>query len=191
MTAKLTSLTNTATPTDSKANHNLVQVGELKKPYGIQGWLWLFSLIEDRESIFKMQPWVINTAKGQQTLTIKNWRAQGKGYVVQLEEVPNRDIAETMYGVAIYTQQDEIRGLAEGEYYWADLVGLTVISQQDNVVLGQIKELFETGAHAVMVVVPTADSVDNEERLIPWHKQTVGDIDLTQKTMMVDWGQDY
>ena len=191
MTAKPTTLPNTATPTDLKANHNLVKVGELKKPYGIQGWLWLFSLIEDRESIFEMQPWVINTAKGQQTLTIKNWRAQGKGYVVQLEEVPNRDIAETMYGVAIYTKQDEIRGLAEGEYYWADLFGLTVISQQDNVVLGQIKELFETGAHAVMVVVPTADSVDNEERLIPWHKQTVGDIDLTQKTMMVDWGQDY
>lgn len=177
--------------TEISKTDNLVKVGELKKPYGIQGWLWLFSLIEDRESIFDMQPWVINTAKGQQTLTVKNWRSQGKGYVVQLEEVPNRDIAETMYGVAIYTQKDEMTELAEGEYFWSDLVGLTVISQQDNVVLGRIKELFETGAHAIMVVVPTADSVDNEERLIPWHKQTVGEIDLTQKTMMVDWGQDY
>lgn len=170
---------------------SLIKVGELKNPYGIQGWLWLFSLIEDRERIFDMQPWVINTAKGQQILTVKNWRAQGKGYVVQLEEVPNRDVAETIYGVAIYTPKDEMTELAEDEYYWSDLVGLTVISQQDNVVLGRIKELFETGAHAVMVVVPTPDSVDNEERLIPWHKQTVGEIDLTQKTMMVDWGQDY
>lgn len=177
--------------TEISKTDNLVKVGELKKPYGIQGWLWLFSLVEDRESIFDMQPWVINTAKGQQTLTVKNWRSQGKGYVVQLEEVPNRDIAETMYGVAIYTPKDEMTELAEGEYFWSDLVGLTVISQQDNVVLGRIKELFETGAHAIMVVVPTADSVDNEERLIPWHKQIVGEIDLTQKTMMVDWGQDY
>lgn len=170
---------------------NLVKVGELRKPYGIQGWLWLFSLIEDRESIFGMQPWIINTAKGQQTLTVKNWRTQGKGYVVQLKEVPSRDVAETMYGVAIYTPKHEMSELTEGEYFWSDLVGLMVISQQDNVVLGQVKELFETGAHAIMVVVPTTDSVDNEERLIPWHKQTVGEIDLTQKTMMVDWGQDY
>ena len=36
--------------------NNLVKVGELKKPYGIQGWLWLFSYTEDREAIFAMQP---------------------------------------------------------------------------------------------------------------------------------------
>lgn len=176
---------------DIDNSQNLVKVGELKKPYGIQGWLWLFSLIENREEIFDMQPWVINTARGQQTLTVKNWRAQGKGYVVQLEEVPNRDVAETMYGVAIYTDKAEMTELADDEYYWSDLVGLSVISQLDKVVLGRVKELFETGAHAVMVVVPTADSVDNEERLIPWHKQTIVDVDLTQKTMTVDWGQDY
>lgn len=170
---------------------NLIKVAELKKPYGIQGWLWIFSETEDREAIFAMQPWVINTAMGQKTLTVKNWRAQGKGYVVQLNEIPDRTLAETMYGVAIYADKGNLSDLSDDEFYWADLVGLTVISQQDNAVLGRVKELFETGAHAIMVVEPTADSVDGEERLIPWHKQTIGDVDLTHKTVMVDWGRDY
>lgn len=176
--------------TNNNPTH-LVKVGELKKPYGIQGWLWLFSYTEDREAIFAMQPWTIQTALGQKTLTVKNWRQQGKGYVVQLNEVPDRTAAETMFGVALWADKGNLSDLAEDEYYWADLVGLTVISEPDNVVLGQVKELFETGAHAIMVVIPTADSVDGEERLIPWHKQTVVDVDLAQKTLRVDWGVDY
>lgn len=170
---------------------NLVKVGELKKPYGIQGWLWVFSHTDDREAIFKMQPWLINTAMGQKTLTVKNWRSQGKGYVVQLNEVPDRNMAEAMFGVSIFADKGNLSNLAEDEYYWADLIGLTVISQHDNTVLGQVKELFETGAHAIMVIEPTADSVDSEERLIPWHKQTIGEVDLINKTVMVDWGSDY
>ena len=175
----------------SNTDNDLIKVGELKKPYGIHGWLWLFSYMEDREAIFAIQPWVIKTAMGQKTLTVKNWRQQGKGYVVQLNEVPDRTIAETMFGVAIWGDKTELATLSDDEYYWADLVGLTVKSQPDDVILGQVKELFETGAHAIMVVEPTADSVDAEERLIPWHKQTVVDVDLVNKMVVVDWGRDY
>jgi 16S rRNA processing protein RimM len=180
----------TIQPTDTSAS-GLIKVAELKKPYGIHGWLWLFSYTEDREAIFAMQPWVINTAMGQKTLTVKNWRPQGKGYVVQLNEVPDRNMAETMFGVSIWAEKTNLSELAEDEYYWSDLIGLTVVSQPDDVILGRVKELFETGAHAIMVVQPTADSVDGEERLIPWHKQTVVDVNLTANTMLVDWGRDY
>ncbi|WP_019520611.1 ribosome maturation factor RimM [Faucicola boevrei] len=170
---------------------NLIKIGELKKPYGIQGWLWLFSYTEDREAVFAMQPWVIKTALGQKTLTVKNWRPQGKGYVVQLNEVPDRNVAETMFGVTLWADRQHLSRLADDEYYWADLVGLTVKSQTDDVILGRVKELFETGAHAIMVVEPTDDSVDSEERLIPWHKQTVLDVNLAEKMITVDWGSDY
>ena len=171
--------------------NNLIKVGELKKPYGIQGWLWLFSYMENREAIFDIKPWVIKTAMGEKTLTVKNWRTQGKGYVVQLNEVPDRNIAETMFGVTLWANKDNLSSLNEDEYYWADLIGLTVKSQQDNSQLGRVKELFETGAHAIIVVEPTDESIDNEERLIPWHKQTIVDVDLTQKIILVDWGVDY
>ena len=181
-------------PTDlhtNEANASLFKIGELKKPYGIHGWLWVFIFTEDREAIFHMQPWVINTAMGQKALTVKNWRQQGKGYVVQLNEVPDRNIAETMFGVSLWAEKNNLSERAEDEYYWSDLIGLTVISQSENVILGRVKELFETGAHAIMVVEPTADSVDGEERLIPWHKQTIGEVNLAKQTLMVDWGSDY
>jgi 16S rRNA processing protein RimM len=96
-----------------------------------------------------------------------------------------------MFGVSLWAEKNNLSELAEDEYYWSDLIGLTVISQSENVILGRVKELFETGAHAIMVVEPTADSVDGEERLIPWHKQTIGEVNLAKQTLMVDWGSDY
>ena len=36
---------------------SLMKIGQLKKPYGIKGWLWVFSETEDREAIFSYSPW--------------------------------------------------------------------------------------------------------------------------------------
>jgi 16S rRNA processing protein RimM len=79
------------------------------------------------------------------------------------------------------------------EYYWSDLKGLTVLGLDDEqeVNLGQIHELFETGANDVMVVRATADSVDAEERMIPWHKDVVQRVDLEAGRIYVNWGVDY
>lgn len=176
--------------TDMTLDNELIQIGQLKKPYGIKGWLWVFSHTDNREDIFDMQPWWIKTAKGMQTVTVTKWRKQGSGLVIQLAEVPDRNIAETMNGVSLWANKQTLTPAEEGEYYWSDLIGLQVCTQ-DACILGNISELFETGAHDIMVVKPSADSIDDEQRLIPWHKQTVITVDLTTKTVVVDWQPDY
>lgn len=169
---------------------NLIKIATLKKPYGIKGWLWVFSETDERESIFSMQPWWMKTAVGFKPLTVQQWRRQGQGLVACFAEIPDRNTAETMHGTSIWVSKDSFPKLDEDEYYWSDLVGLTVINEQDEN-LGTIKELFETGAHAIISVMPTAQSADNQERLIPWHRDVVLSVDLKDKTMRVAWGLDY
>ena len=75
-----------------------------------------------------------------------------------------------------------------------DLKGLIVLGLNDEeqeVNLGQIHELFETGANDVMVVRATADSIDGEERMIPWHKDVVQRVDLEAGRIYVNWGVDF
>ena len=67
---------------------------------------------------------------------------------------------------------------------------MQVKNEQDEY-LGDITEMFETGAHDIMRVAATASSLDNEERLIPWHKQTVLTVDMATKTIVVAWENDY
>ena len=73
---------------------------------------------------------------------------------------------------------------------WSDLIGVRVFNEQDEY-LGDITEMFETGAHDIMRVAATSDSLDDEERLIPWHKQTVLEVDITAKTVVAAWPSDY
>ena len=168
----------------------LMKIGQLKKPYGIKGWLWVFSETDDRTAIFDIKPWWMKTATGMKPLTVKAWREQGTGIVAQFEQIPDRNVAETMNGVTLWVEQDILPEPAEDEYYWSDLVTLRVINEQDEY-LGDITEMFETGAHAIMRVAATSDSFDKEERLIPWHKQTVVQVSLTEKTVLVAWPSDY
>lgn len=169
---------------------DLIKVGELKKPYGIKGWLWVFSYTDDKANLFSLQPLWIKTATGMKPLTVKQWREQGVGLVAQFDQIPDRNVAETMHGTSIWADKNSFPTLEEDEYYWSDLVGLRVQNQTGDD-FGVIKELFETAAHAIMVVKADNKSLDNEERLIPWSKQTVLDVDLPSGKVIVDWQADY
>ncbi len=170
--------------------NTLMKIGQLKKPYGIKGWLWVFSDTDDHAAIFDIKQWWMKSAIGMKPLTVKAWREQGTGLVAQFEQVPDRNIAETMNGVTIWVAQDVLPEPKEDEYYWSDLIGIQVMNEQDEY-LGDITEMFETGAHDIMRVAATSDSLDSEERLIPWHKQTVMQVDMSSKKVVVAWPSDY
>ena len=168
----------------------LIKIATLKKPYGIKGWLWVFSDTDSHADIFDMPNWWIKTATGFKPLTVTDWREQGSGLVASFKEIPDRNVAETMNGATIWVDKANLPTLDDDEYYWSDLVGLTVINEAGEN-LGVIKEMFETSAHEIISVKPTADSIDGEERLIPWHTDIVLNVDLKTKTMLVAWGSDY
>lgn len=176
--------------TVSNNESDLIKIATLKKPYGIKGWLWVFSHLDNRDEIFAIKSWQLKTATGFKPLTVTDWHTQGQGLVASFKEIPDRNLAETMHGATIWANKADLPKLGEDEYYWSDLIGLTVINEEGEN-LGVIKNLFETGAHEIITVKPSKDSIDDEERLIPWHKDIVLHVDLDKQTMLVAWGSDY
>ena len=88
--------------------------------------------------------------------------------------------------------------LPAGEFYWHQLEGLTVHtvygqsannSERQN--LGVVKHMLETGANDVLVVKGKAGSLDRNERLIPYTKQHVLNVDLAAGEIEVDWDPDF
>jgi 16S rRNA processing protein RimM len=127
-------------------------------------------------------------------IDVKRWKPHGKGLVVALKGVNDRTGAENLVGANIWIAKSQLPKADVDEYYWSDLKGLTVLGLDDEeqeVNLGQIYELFETGANDVMVVKATPDSIDAEERMIPWHKDVVQRVDLEAGRIYVNWGVDY
>lgn len=173
---------------------DLIQIGQLRAAYGIAGWLWVYSNTDPMVNLFNYLPWWVKTPDGWKTITVKRWRTQGKGLVVLLKNIADRNAAEQLSGVDLWISKSQLPKAGLDEFYWSELVGLTVLGLDEagqTVNLGKITELFETGANDVMVVRATADSADGEERMIPWHADVVKDIDLQAQTMLVNWGVDY
>ena len=53
--------------------------------------------------------------------------------------------------------------------------------------LGVVKSLLETGANDVLVVKGDSQSIDREERLIPYVDEFVVKIDLAEQRIDVNW----
>lgn len=184
---------------DRVAPVDRIKVGELRAAYGLQGWVWLYSDTDPISNIFSYKPWWVETRNGLRQMKVKRWRAQGKGLVVSLEGILDRNAADLLMGATIWVDRQSLPAASENEYYWSDLIGLQVYGYEPSssegstapVLLGVIHELFETGANDVIVVYPAAGSVDQAERLIPWHKDIIRHIDMTERRMDVNWGVDY
>jgi 16S rRNA processing protein RimM len=124
-------------------------------------------------------------------MRLEEGRRQGQGIVVRLKGINDRNLASTYSGAEIRVRTAELPELPEGEYYWHQLEGLSVVTQNDEC-LGKVHHLMETGANDVLVVRATADSIDQRERLIPYlPDQVLKEVDLNAARIVVDWDPEF
>lgn len=169
----------------SSDGSDVLIVGRINGLYGVRGWLRIFSYTEPRENIIHYSPWLIGTEGRWRNVEVDDGRAQGKGVVVKLLGCDDRDAASLLIGQDIAIRRDQLEALASGEYYWADLEGLRVVTM-NGIELGVVDHLFETGANDVVVVR------GERERLLPFVQgDVIRKIDLQRGVMEVDWDPDF
>ncbi len=116
------------------------------------------------------------------------------GLTVHFEGVDDRDDAGLYTLCDIAVERSQFASLESGEFYWHQLIGLSVVSEFEGKrhLLGRVKSLLETGANDVLVVEPTADSIDGKERLVPYVPDVyVKSINLEEQNIVVEWGPEF
>jgi 16S rRNA processing protein RimM len=170
---------------------NELVVGAINGVYGIKGWVKVYSYTSPLEQILEYQPWILRKGAKQQLLEISEGKLQGKGVIALPEGFETREDAESLIGYEIRVLRDQLPELPEGDFYWYELKSLTVINEADEV-LGEVKELIETGANDVLVVISNEASIDDKERLIPLvMDQMVLSIDISAREVRVAWDADW
>lgn len=151
----------------------------------MNGWVKVFSHTEPRANILGYRPWLIDSDGSLREVEVVDGRAHGKGVVARLAGVDDRDAAAPLIGATIAIRRAQLAELEPGEYYYADLEGLEVVTVE-GVSLGQVDHLFETGANPVMVVR------GERERLLPFvHDTVVREVDLAARRIRVDWDPEF
>ena len=169
------------------SSSEIVILGRLLDPYGIRGWIRLHPFGDDPLTWARMPAWWVGEEQGPwREVAVKGMKAHGDGVVVLLEGVADRDSAEALKGQFIGAPREALPVTAEDEFYWADLIGLSVVNGAGES-LGQVVGLIETGANDVLRVQLPGEP----ERLLPFVDAVVKTVDRANRQIVVEWGLDW
>jgi 16S rRNA processing protein RimM len=160
-----------------------VVLGRISGVYGVRGWVKVFSDTRPREGILRYSPWLLGDAK--EPKAVLEGRLQGKGVVARIAGCEDRDQAAALLDQEIAVPRDRLPPPSADEFYWVDLEGLEVITEEGTV-LGMVDHLFSTGANDVLVVS------GDRERLLPFAwDEVIRDVDFEAGRIRVDWDPDF
>ncbi len=180
---------------DHDLHSEMVVLGRVSGVYGVKGWLKIYSYTSPVEAIVNYSHWYMRLANKQsdwKQIELLHGKRHAKTVIAQLQGCDDRNVAQlyTGYEIAICASQlEQLNGI--DEFYWRDLVGLKVVNRQD-ITLGVVKGLMETGANDVLVVHNKSLDGKDKEHLIPWSfEHVIVSVNLEAALIEVDWQEDW
>jgi 16S rRNA processing protein RimM len=158
-------------------------MGRIVAPYGVRGWLRVQPQTEAIDGLLAYPTWWLGRDGEWREHRLLEGRVHGAGLVAHLAGCEDRDQAASIAGSRVAVPRSALPPAPEGEYYWCDLVGMTVVNLQGEV-LGQVAEIVATGANDVLVVR------GERERLIPFVGTFVERVEPENSRVLVDWHPD-
>ena len=173
-----------------------VEVGRIADAWGIKGWFKVLSHSASPEALFSSKRWYLQPSeRGAKTFTgtlllkVREAKTHSGTVVAQVQEVDDRNTAELLRGARIFVPRSSFPTPDADEFYWVDLIGLTVINRE-GVELGTVKELLSTGPQTVLVMDYVVEG-KVQERMIPFVAAFVDGVDLPTRRITVDWQPEY
>jgi 16S rRNA processing protein RimM len=184
-----------------------LEVGRIVDAWGVKGWIKVQPFSSDPQALLSAPQWFLrppddglSSAKPRSprdsafptSLEIAQARQHGDFIVASAGAIGDRTAAEALRGARLFVSRVHFPTSGVDEYYWVDLIGLEVRNRED-VLLGTVVGLLDTGPHSVLRVQPQSDPGSKEvgeERLIPFVAAYVDSVDLPGRRITVDWGTD-
>lgn len=163
-----------------------VVIGRFGRPHGIKGCVSVISFTQPRENIVDYTHWhILGSDHLWQAITVLKTEINHKFILAEIDRYDTREQVAALTNREIAVRQSQLKKLASNEYYWHELIGMTVVNQ-NNALIGIVDSLMATGSNDVLVVV-------GERRvLIPY---LLGDVVLTIdsvcRVITVEWDLDF
>jgi len=159
--------------------------------FGIKGWVKLQTFTEYADSLDAFKTWYLSNPAligAWGAVEVEDFAVNVKAVVAKFKGCDDRTAAENFAKREIAVPREWLDSAAEGEYYWIDLIGATVLTQLGEKI-GVVASLMETGANDVLVIKPDAPAT--AEILIPFIDQYLVNVDRTEKIVTVNWDKSW
>jgi 16S rRNA processing protein RimM len=181
--------------------NDLIELGAISEAQGLQGQVKVRPHSSEPVALFSSKTvWLsliprrgsgVSASIEQASLTqykVRSAKMHSGNVLVALEGVTDRDQALALKGARILVARDAFPKAEGDAYYWVDLIGCQAINLQKEV-LGEVLDVTENGAHGVIAIGDVATK--NIQYLVPFVKEVVQHVDLSNKLITLDWQLDW
>lgn len=150
--------------------------GEIGKPHGVSGEVYVIPISDDPR---RFEPGSRLLHVDGRSLTVQSARTHRNRFLVKFAGIDTRTEAERLRG-GLFVHADDLRDLAEDEYWPHELIGCRVF-EGDGEEVGEVTDVVPGAAHDFLSV-RTAQG----DRLVPLVGDIVVDVDLSTRRITVE-----
>ena len=171
--------------------NKLVLIASIGKPRGLKGEFFLNSYSNPVENILNYSNFLKNDDISV-NFKIEYIRRINKKFYSKILDINDVDEIKKYTNTKLFIDYKNLPELPQNETYLHDLIGMIVIDQNLDEILGVVDGLNNYGADDCIIVKPSINSVDKQERLIPFIKDKfIKSVDKKKRVIKVDWQKDF
>ncbi len=159
---------------------DMLRVGVISSTHGVRGEVKVFPTTDDAARFNDLKTVFLDTGKELLKLEISGVKFFKNMVILKFKGYDNINDIECYRGRELWITRDQAVPLGEDENFVADLIGLSVVTDEGET-LGVMKDVMFTGANDVYVV----ERENGKELLLPAIKDCILDVDLEAGVMKV------
>lgn len=159
---------------------DFLQIGVISSTHGIKGEVKVFPTTDDVNRFKKLKEVYLDTGKEKLTLHPESVKFFKQFVILKFKEYSNINDVEQFRQKSLLVDRQNAVKLRKDEYFIADLIGLKVVTDEEET-LGVLKDILQTGANDVYIV----ETEDGKEVLLPAIKECVLKVDVEAGEVLV------
>lgn len=157
----------------------MVRLGKVARPHGVRGAVAITLDNPSSESLLSVD-YVHLGVEPRRYQVLRSARGRTGQVILELEGVDSVETAETLRGLEVFLEEEQLPPLGEDEYWHRDLLGLEAV-REDGSVLGRVREIVDTAEVPVLVV-----GRGKEEIFVPFHREFVHRVEIAEGRVVVE-----
>lgn len=157
-----------------------LQVGAIANTHGIAGEVKVFPMTDDIRRFKQLKEVYLDTGRERMLLHVASCKFVKNQPVLKFKEFSNINEVEKYKRCGLFITRDQAVPLGKDEYFIADLIGLSVI-REDGEMLGELTDVLQTGANDVYEVTME----NGKQVLLPVIRECIKKVDLEKRQVTV------
>lgn len=160
---------------------DMFQVGVITQTHGIRGEVKVFPMTDDVKRFKRGISLLLDLGKEYLTLEVEAVKFFKQYVILKFKGYDSINDIEKYVKKNLYVTRQNAIKLKEDEFFVADLIGMQVVNEENEDLIGEISDVLTTGANDVYVVMMPG----GKEVLLPAIKDCIKGVDIKERTMRV------